>query len=319
VVVNELQVSDGAPQATTTSPFISVAIPTCNRPDDMDRCLSSLSRVRYPNWELIVVDQSDGEQTRTAVMAYESRVPRIVYLRLAEKNLSAARNLAIKNAGSKIVAFIDDDCTIEPDWLARISAAFDADPRAQLMFGSVVAGEHDQGAEYMTTWKVQRPKRFNGTLDALRVCGIGASMYLRLGPSAPESFDLFLGAGSRFRSAEDHDYALRLLAAGGTALHDPQIVVTHHGVQSFADGSASSRMRGYYYGTGACHAKLIRCGHWIMIAVVLDMLAKNIAEIRPLNALAGRPTHIARTLMYLRGVRDGFRVPVDRRRSLFTA
>jgi len=298
--------------------FISVAVPTCNRPADIARCLASLAQVRYPSWEVLVVDQSDGDETRQALAEWDEFVPSIVYIRHKEKNLSAARNLAMRNASGKVLAFIDDDCTVAPDWLDSVGAMFAQEADALLVFGAVHAAPHDSSSTFITTVAMQDEQRLRGSLSATRVRGMGASMYLLLSPGVERSFDVLLGAGARFRSGEDYDYAYRLLASGGTVVQTPRIAVTHHGARPYAGGAARSILQNYLYGAGACHAKLLRCGHWAMIAAILELLADNVRLVRPLNAFVRKPTHAGRLLVYLRGLRDGLRVPVDRRKEVFT-
>jgi glycosyltransferase involved in cell wall biosynthesis len=289
------------------SPLISVAIPTCDRPEDLARCLASLARVSYPRWELILVDQSEGDDTRLAAMACGTLVPRLVYLRLGEKRVSAARNAAIDQAGGEILAFIDDDCTVEPDWLDRVSDVFAAETDAQLVFGSVVAVDHDRREFFVTAAEIRREEFLRGPLGAVRLRGIGASMYVRLDPRSMTRFDPSFGAGARFPSGEEHDYAFSLLAAGGTVAQTPRITVTHHGARPYAGGAASSKVRVYLYAYGASHGKLLRRRAWRLAG---SLIAANIAgmltAIRPLNWLLGRPTHFGRFHMYMRGLRDGF-------------
>jgi glycosyltransferase involved in cell wall biosynthesis len=318
IVVDVAAMAHGKPAGAGQVKFISVAIPTCNRPDDVERCLASLARVRYLPWELILVDQSDGDETCSAAAAWGARLPSLVYLRLKEKNASAARNLAIERATGEILAFLDDDCTVDPDWLDRVSEAFAEEKDASLIFGSVIAAEHDPVATFVLVSDVRHPKRLHGVLDAIKMRGIGASMYLRLGPTVPASFDLLLGPGARFRGAQDRDYAFRLLVAGRSLVETPRIVVTHHGARSYVGGAASLKLRDYVYGCAACHAKLLRCGAWnFALPIIVVDLAVMLVSIRPHNILRGRPTNLARIVMYLRGLRDGFRTPVDRIRGTF--
>lgn len=296
---------------------ISVAVPTCNRPDDLDRCLASLAQVAYAEWSLIVVDQSDGDQTRHVVESWRARLPQVEYLRLEEQNASAARNLAISAGTADVLAFLDDDCTVDPDWLDRVTEVFDKEPDASLVFGAVKAAEHDPAASIVPTYELSRLKHIRGRLSALRTGGIGASMYLRLGSRGMPRFDLALGPGARFRSTQDWDFRFRAVAAGELVIETPRISVVHHGVRSYAGGKASVKVRDYLYGTGAAHSKLLRCGEWIMVVAILDKLVESIAAIRPQNALRRQPTRLGGLLMYIRGLRDGFKVPVDRQAGVY--
>jgi succinoglycan biosynthesis protein ExoM len=298
-------------------PVVSVAIPTCNRPLDVERGLASLSRIRYPRWELIVVDQSDDDATRLLTEAWRDRVPKIVYVRLKEKNASAARNVAIQNATGDFLAFIDDDCTVEPDWLDRVSQAFAQSHQAQLIFGSVIAAKHDPDTVFVLEISMREEEPLRGPIGSLRFRGMGASMYLNLRACAGHWFDPMLGPGAVLRGAQDQDYAHRLLADGGTVLQTSRISVTHHGAQPYDSGAARSKLGDYEFGAGACHAKLLRCGDWIMLAVIPGWLVREIAAVRPHHALVRKPTHVRRVLYYLRGLRAGFLALVDRRSRVF--
>jgi glycosyltransferase involved in cell wall biosynthesis len=297
--------------------LITVAIPTCNRPHELDHCLSSLSTVNSTDWKLLVIDQSDNDHSHRVVEAWRPSIPQLVYVRLTDKNASAARNLAIERAGRGILAFLDDDCTVRPNWLETVKDAFEHEPAATLIFGAVIAADHDSAAAFVPAYRPRRERRLRGSLGELRVRGMGASMSLRLGSGSRHRFDLRLGPGARFRSSQDWDFAYRALAAGDTVIETPRIAVTHHGARSYTDGSGSGKWRDYLYGTGACHAKLLRCGRWVMIATIVGRLTKSISEIRPQNALRRHPTHVGRVLMYARGLRDGLRTPIDRKNRVF--
>jgi glycosyltransferase involved in cell wall biosynthesis len=297
--------------------FVSVAVPTCNRPDDLDRCLASLAKVAYPQWQIVVIDQSDGDITRQVVEAWQGRLPQLTYMWLAQKNASAARNLAIEYSSGDVLAFIDDDCTVSPDWLARVSEAFDKAPEASLILGAVRAADHDPARAFVPINDVWRERRLRGSMGTLQVSAMGANMSIRLRPGRRLLFDLLLGPGAHFRSSQDGDYAYRVLASGGTVLETPSIVVLHHGARSYASGAATLKVRDYRYGAGAVHAKLLRCGEWIMIIAIAGRLLESIAAIRPLNALRRRPTHVGGLLMFLRGLRDSFQMPVNRQEKVY--
>lgn len=305
--------------AERRSLFITVAVPTCNRPDDVAHLLASLARVRYPSWELLLIDQSDGDETRLLAETWAALIPRIVYLQLEEKNASAARNLAIACGFGEVLAFIDDDCTVPPDWLVRVGEAFDHEPRASLIFGAVSAADHDRTTAFVPTNDVRRERRLRGALGTLQLKGMGASMSLRLRPERRLQFDLLLGPGARFRSSQDDDYAYRVLAAGELVMETPNIKVMHHGARSYAGGEARLKVRDYSYGAGAAHAKLLRCGQRIMIVAIIARLVESIGAIRLQNALRHQPTRVGGLLMFLQGLRDGFQMPVDRQARVFDA
>jgi glycosyltransferase involved in cell wall biosynthesis len=79
----------------------------------LDECLASLRRIRYPNFEVIVVDDGSKDGTR----AIAEKFPEFRLISHENRGLSAARNDGIRAARGEVVAFTDADCAVDPDWL----------------------------------------------------------------------------------------------------------------------------------------------------------------------------------------------------------
>src|SRR5258708_1665802 len=95
------------------SPRVSVVVASYNGQRTLQNCLESLTRLNYPDYEILLVD--DGSIDRTPEIA--KLFPSVRYLRQANQGLSAARNAGIRAASGEIVAFTDDDCRADEDWL----------------------------------------------------------------------------------------------------------------------------------------------------------------------------------------------------------
>lgn len=91
----------------------SIVIATYNGGRTLRQCLESIQKLRYPNFETIVVD--DGSTDDTAQILRDFDWVKVV----SQKNhgLSAARNAGIKAASGDIIAFTDSDCIVDEDWL----------------------------------------------------------------------------------------------------------------------------------------------------------------------------------------------------------
>lgn len=94
-------------------PKVSVVVATYNGSRTLQNCLESLGRLNYDDYEIILVD--DGSTDRTPDVA--KSFPAVRYLRQANQGLSVARNAGIRAATGEIVAFTDDDCRADEDWL----------------------------------------------------------------------------------------------------------------------------------------------------------------------------------------------------------
>ncbi len=105
--------------------FMSVVVSTMNRLEDIERCLNSLSRQEFSNFEVVVVDSSSeviAEEVRYIAQKHNAK-----YTQEQKKGLSIARNKGVRESSGEIVVFTDDDAVPETSWLKEISAAFEND------------------------------------------------------------------------------------------------------------------------------------------------------------------------------------------------
>ncbi|MDE3028996.1 MAG: glycosyltransferase family 2 protein, partial [Paracoccaceae bacterium] len=96
---------------------VSIVVASRHRAEALRRCLTGISQLDHPNFEVIVVADPAALATLGATDAYKTCV-------YDEANISAARNLGLGQAAGEVVAFIDDDAVPEPSWLSRLTAPF---------------------------------------------------------------------------------------------------------------------------------------------------------------------------------------------------
>lgn len=107
------------------APFVSVVIPTHNRPDRIQSCLSTLLALDYPRYEIVVVDNApSGPETADYIQRTYADMPQIRYVREDRIGGSWARNCGITEARGEIVAFADDDIVVDTHWLTEMVKAF---------------------------------------------------------------------------------------------------------------------------------------------------------------------------------------------------
>jgi GT2 family glycosyltransferase len=100
-------------------PRVSVVVCSFNGSRTIRQCLEGLEKLRYRNFEVIVID--DGSQDATADIARQYKVRLI---QTENRGLSAARNLGQALATGEIVAYLDDDASPDPDWLSYLADTF---------------------------------------------------------------------------------------------------------------------------------------------------------------------------------------------------
>ncbi len=124
--MNEAAETEVAPR-----PLVSVVVPTYRRPQRCARLLRALSKQTLPptDFEVLAVDDCSGDETPDVLHALAREVPYRLVPLTSPKNGSPgrARNVGWRSSRAGIIAFTDDDCVPEPDWLAAGLRALSTD------------------------------------------------------------------------------------------------------------------------------------------------------------------------------------------------
>jgi glycosyltransferase involved in cell wall biosynthesis len=99
-----------------SSPFVSVVIPTHNRPDMLAEALASVRAQTFTDYEIIVVSDRENDEMRRAS---REAAAGCVYLELDRGHVSFARNAGIERASGEWIALLDDDDLWLPNKLER--------------------------------------------------------------------------------------------------------------------------------------------------------------------------------------------------------
>lgn len=121
-------------------PFVSVIIPTYNRSAMLRQTVDTFLAQSYPadRWELLLVDNNSSDDTSAVIDQLAQRDERIRSLKETRRGAHFARNSGALAARGSVLYFTDDDMLAEPDLLARIVEAFDADPSVASATGKVL-------------------------------------------------------------------------------------------------------------------------------------------------------------------------------------
>ncbi len=249
-------------------PPLTVVVPTRDRPAFLDTCLASLEATMAPDDELIVVDSAsvDAAAVHDVATKHGARV-----VRCDRPGLSRARNAGVRAAANEIVAFLDDDITVAPEWADALVTPFVDDSYAGVSFvmGRVGIPPAQEGHTRPITGKDDD----NGErIDARTTGAVGAgSMAIdRRVFFALDGFDERLGSGTRFASAEDVDFFDRLFRAGEWGWYEPRALGWH---DQWRDRTAIiGRDFQYGLGSGARLAKLLRTDRPRLRFVARDVL-----------------------------------------------
>jgi glycosyltransferase involved in cell wall biosynthesis len=232
---------------------ISLIVCTRNRAEPLKRCLASIAQIACSRrWELIMVDNGSTDATAAVIREFAERSAITVhYVSQPVKGLSNARNAGLAAAAGAIIAFTDDDCYPQADFLERIALAFE-DDRLGYVSGRIML--HDPTDYPATINESLVPLEFSPHRYLAPGAIKGANLaFRRVALDQVAGFDPLFGSGALFPS-EDVDTSARVSMHGWLGAYDPTIVVSHHHGRKAAD--VGSLHRSYDIGRGAYHAKL---------------------------------------------------------------
>ncbi|HKT79984.1 MAG TPA: glycosyltransferase [Vicinamibacterales bacterium] len=257
-------------EVVSPTPLTATAvICTRDRADDLERALEGLTRQTRRADEILVIDNApSSDRTRDVVHRFST----VRYIRVPAPGLNLARNRAIAESSTDIIAFTDDDATPEPEWLESLLRNF-GDPRVMCATGLTLPSELETEAQELFEQlspfaRGFRQRTFDGQHDnplEVGFIGAGANMALRrsifdeVGP-----FDPRLDGGTPSRSGGDHEMFVRILAAGHRILYDPSAVSWHRHRRTHAELMAT--LYGYGVGVYAMWTGLVLEQHEIGVA-----------------------------------------------------
>lgn len=118
----------------------SIVIPTCNRINDISLTIESIIKQTTLPLEIIIIDQSDDDQTRELIahIKNSSNAINFIYIHQPIKSLVAARNKGISIAKGEIITFLDDDVVLFDNYFENICRYFSNDGMVGGLSGNVI-------------------------------------------------------------------------------------------------------------------------------------------------------------------------------------
>ena len=216
--------------------MISIVIATCNRAASLRDTLASLAAIETSRpWEVVVVDNNSSDHTRAILEELTPGYPVPLHALVErEQGRSAALNAGFRAARGQTIVTTDDDVRVQPDWLERIAAGFEAH-RCDYLGGRVAplwgappprwlpARNSQLWAAIALLDYGERPLRFGTRVP------LGVNMAMRREAiERTGGFDPRIGrkAGTLL-GQEVREWCRRAHAAGLTGFYVPDVVVQH--------------------------------------------------------------------------------------------
>ena len=243
---------------------ISVIIPTMDRPQLLDRLLSTLIGQTLLPDEVIIIDQSADDATSRTCDRYRASLP-ITYLKAEARGVSAAKNVGYPLSTGDIITFADDDCWYPPDLLEQIHRRFTQHPKVSVITGTS-HDEHDRPSQGRWSNNAQDIDRFNIWTTQTQY----TTFYRKQVIDTTGQFNEELGTGTKTGrgAGEETEYMLRALDRGFNCKYDPELVVYHPEPLASFDAAAFKRCKSYNLAFGRV-MRLARYPLWFVLYLSL--------------------------------------------------
>jgi glycosyltransferase involved in cell wall biosynthesis len=222
---------------TPVAPTLEVVICTFNNSAMLDGVLSALARqVPFvsPGWTCLVVDNNCADDTQHVVFKHiaSGAVPGLRSVREPEQGLTPSRLRGVQTTTAIWIAFVDDNCFLQPDWVME-ALSFDVrHPDAGAFGGRVILDWHVEPPNYVRNFTYRFAEQNRGDTeqevpflagaglvvnrDALAACGWTD------GPLVADR------VGKNLISGGDVEIVLQIASAGYALWYAPRCVLHHN-------------------------------------------------------------------------------------------
>jgi GT2 family glycosyltransferase len=276
-----------------TLPLVSIILPTFNRLKYLRLSIDSVFAQTHADWELIVADDGSDEETQEYLQTIESE-PRIKLFRLLHSGRpSTVRNVALREARGRYVAFLDSDDLWLPTKLKAHLAAHASYPARRWSYTALNLIDAD-GA-ILNYWPGGRWVPYDGAI-------FEPLLKLEAAVAAPSVFaerSLVIQAGGfdeELPFFEDYDMWMRLSRLSDVIVVDEPLVLVRNHLEHYS----ANRIRVYEarFRLLDKHAPHATTSH---LRTVLRLeRAKNAANLALASAAAGRRAEALRLLWHSR-------------------
>ena len=214
-------------------PAISVLVPAYNEGRVMERALTSLMRLDYPEYEVLVIDDGSRDDTLELAAQWEGQWGPANFRVITKPNggKASALNAGIAHSRHPLILCMDADSYLEPRTLLNAARHF-SNPSVGAVAGNVKVENRGsivtrlQALEYIEG--LNMPRRAQGFVAAVNIVPGPVGLFRR---EALEE----IGGYDTDTFAEDADLTLKMMAAGWRVEYEDQAIAWSEAPESWRD------------------------------------------------------------------------------------
>ena len=107
-------------ESVRNSPLISVIVPVYNVGAYLDICLESIGRQTYRDLEILLINDGSTDDSGERCRLWADKDDRIRFIDKQNEGVAAARNLGVREAKGKYLAFVDPDDWLDPTYMEKL-------------------------------------------------------------------------------------------------------------------------------------------------------------------------------------------------------
>lgn len=217
----------------SSAPLVSVIIPTYNHARFVGDAILSVLQQDYDNFEVIVVDDGSGDNTREVIKKFEGRVE---YIYQKNAGLSAARNTGIRASKGVLIGVLDADDMYEPKYLSTLVGTLISHPDADGVYcGYRFVDEENNHLPQIENRQVPSGELYNSLINGNFFVPESILLHRYVydkvglfdeGLRACEDWDVWLRTARRFRIIGRSDILTRHRVLAGSMSTDPLRMLT---------------------------------------------------------------------------------------------
>jgi cellulose synthase/poly-beta-1,6-N-acetylglucosamine synthase-like glycosyltransferase len=263
-------VQDSFRRGVTTQPEtecdVSLVIPTLGRAILESSLVHVVTGSAWPA-RIIVVDQGQQEKIALWLQILESIGLPSDYVPSAQSGRAAGLNRGLERVKTKFVMITDDDCFVDRDWVLNMARRLRKYPES-VISGSVTSTGNQKAPMTVESPRERIQRRPGLKFDAMSGGNMGTSMELvrRVGMFDESHYVV---------TAEDCDWAYRVLKIGAKIVYAPEVTVAHYGWRETLE--RKEQFASYAKSHGGFYGKHLRNGDLI---ILIRIVIHHLRELR---------------------------------------
>lgn len=296
---------------------ISLIICTYNNAPLLDRVLLNISKQKNSidsDWSVLVVNNNCTDNTTEVVtnFIHSGNIPNLSIINEEKQGLSSARLCGIKNTTAEWIAFVDDDCLLQDNWVEEAILFAKSHPKCGAFGGKVILDWEVPPSEILLKYKSSFAAQDHGEKDKLieRSCIVGAGLVINRSAILQSGWMnkqmLSDRKGKDLTSGGDSEIIIRIRQAGFEIWYSSNCVLNHYiPVKRISEEYLINLQYGFGAATHQLTLVATNCSSLQSILISLLRILKRIIQLAfiGVSALMGKSRWIELILMfsYFRG------------------